>query len=114
MVKVIKQPRRAFWRYEETYEFDIPSASDELIERIVSFYSRRRICNLVRDQTTIRFSRGSTLGSLFSPIEHHHKQEVFVTVTERDGTATVVCRHLCWHPYPNLHAASRALQREVR
>jgi hypothetical protein len=53
MVGVIKQLRWAFWKYEETHEFEVPSVSDGLIERIVAFYSRRRIRDLVTDQTTI-------------------------------------------------------------
>ena len=74
----------------------------------------RRIRNLVKGQTTVRFSRGSAFGSLFSPSERHHKQDVVVTVTERDDTATVVCRHVCWDAYPNLHTEPWLLHREVQ
>ncbi len=85
MVRIIKQPRWAFWRYEETYEFEVPSAPAGLIERIVSFYGRRGVRDLVREHMTVRFSRGAFFGSVFSPIERHHKQDVVVRVTEQDG-----------------------------
>ncbi len=114
MVKIIKQPRWAFWSYEETYEFDASASSADLMERIVSFYAQQRVRNLVRESATIRFSRGSVLGSLFSPSERHHKQDVTISLTERDAGSAVVCRHLCWDPYPNLHAGPRSLHREVQ
>ncbi len=114
MIKTIKQPRWAFWRYEETYEFDAPGTFTDLIERIVSFYAQQRVRNLVRESATIRFSRGSVIGSLFSPSERHHKQEVTISLTERGVGSAVVCQHLCWDPYLNLHAGPRLLLREVQ
>jgi hypothetical protein len=108
MVRIIKQPRWAFWRYEETHEFEAPSVSEGLIEqRTAPSYSRPRVLDLVTDETAVRFSRGSTFGSLFSPSERHYKQNLVVTVTQRDGAATVPCQHLCWGPYPNLHTGAR-------
>lgn len=114
MVKILKQPRWAFWKYEETYEFTAPPPSTDLIERIASFYAPQRIRNLVREPMSVRFSRGSVIGSLFSPIERHHKQDVTISLTHRDDGTAVVCQHLCWDPYPNFHTEPRMLRREVQ
>lgn len=114
MVKIIKQPRWAFWRYEETYEFETPVTSSDLIDRIESFYAQQRIRNLVKEPRVIRFSRGSVLGSLFSMSERHHRQDVTISTTGRGLGLAVICRHLCWDPYPNLHMGPRTLEREVQ
>jgi len=113
MVTIIKQPGWAFRTYEEVYEFDTPLGSKPLFDRIAEFYSSRRLRGVVREASELRFSRGSVLGSLFSPIERHHKQDVFVRVNEHDGRTRVVCHYRCWDPYPNYHIPPHTLLREV-
>jgi hypothetical protein len=114
MVRVIKQPRWAFRNYEEVYEFDAALPAATLLDRILAFYSTRRLRAVVRDVAELRFSRGSVLGSLFVPSERYHKQDVSIRVAEENGKTKVVCHYTCWDPYPNYHIAPHALEREVR
>ena len=113
MVRIIKQPSWIFRRYQEVYEFDVTSVTESLIEKILSFYSMRKVRDVDREGAAIRFSAGSTVGSLLSPFEQHHKRVVSIRVTQREGGATVTCDFSCWRPYPGYLVAPHPLQREV-
>ena len=113
MVRIIKQPGWIFRRYQEVYDFDVTSAAQPVIEKILSFYAMRNVRDVVHEGLAVRFSAGSTIGSLLSPFEQHHKRDVTIRVTPCDGRATVTCDFSCWRPYPGYLVAPHPLQKEV-
>jgi hypothetical protein len=113
VVRVLSQPRWAFWKYDETYEFDLDVAGPEVSKRIAAFYQTKGATAGDTQGPAALFTRGSIPGSLFSPVERHHKQTCSVTVQPVGPGATVRCTYHCWDPYPNLHVDPRPLQAEV-
>jgi len=113
MVRIIKQPTWIFKRYQEVYDFDVALATEPLIEKILTFYAMRNVRDVVCEGAAVRFSAGSTIGSLLSPFEQHHKREATIRVTLCDGQATVNCDFSCWRPYPGYLIAPHPLQKEI-
>ena len=113
MAQVLTRPRWAFWKYEEAFRFEIQREAKHVKHKILAFYLSRPIRGLSLSVNTIRFRRGSLFGSFFSPIERHHRQEVFVEWQTTGAVTQVACTYQCFDPYPNLHTAPRVLKQEV-
>jgi hypothetical protein len=113
MIEILTQPKWAFWRYKEAYRFQTHLPTELARDRIRDFFISRSTRNLLVSENTVQFIRGSLLGSIFSWIERHHKQEVQIDIEDWAKGARVTCRYHCFDPYPNLHIAPRVLQLEV-
>lgn len=113
MVQVLRWPRWVFWKYRETYRFEVDREPQHVKHKILSFYRSRPVRGLSLAVNSIRFQRGTLFGSFFSPIERHHRQEVLVEWQTSGEFTQVTCIYHCFDPYPNLHTAPRALKQEV-
>src|ERR1041385_824720 len=110
MVKIVKQPKFSFWKYREIYQFDLPSRSHNPLDQILEFYTKAAVRNLKAESHDIHFSRGSIKGSLFSPSECRHQQDVSIQIFGRQ----VTCEYHCFNPYPSPHIPPSRLYREVQ
>jgi Protein of unknown function DUF58 len=113
MVKVIERPRWSFWRYQQVYQCDLPDDCSRPIEKIASFFRAYQGRDWEMGPDYIRFSRGSVLGSMLSPLDRHQLHEAFIRVEPTASARRVTCEYRIWNPV-GVHTPPWGLHNEVK
>src|SRR5262245_26546584 len=111
MVTIVKQARFSIWRFREIYEFPVPLQHGKpSIKKILAFYRQRPLSNVVVNEESLQFRRGSILATIFNPNERRVKQRVLVQI----AGSVVRCEYICQAPLVHLQIPPSQLYKEVQ
>jgi uncharacterized protein (DUF58 family) len=110
MVTIVKQLGFSFWRFREIYQFPLPPGNGKPIERILAFYRRGPLENLVVQSDGLRFNRGDIPHALWFANHPRARQSASIRVV--DGIVT--CEFLCGMAFGNFRLRKSRLYLEVQ
>lgn len=110
-MRVIKQTRWTVRLYSQIYECDLPANCRRPIELARSFFARRGVKSLRGDGQSIRFSRGSWLGSVFAVSDLRVRHGGYIHLDE--ARRCLICEYSLVSVLPNTHRTPWPLEQEA-
>lgn len=110
-MRIIKRTRWTVRLYSQIYECDLPANCRRPIELARSFFAGRGVKSLRGDNQSIRFSRGSWLGSLFAVSDLRVRHGGYIHLDE--VRHCLICEYSLVSVLPNMHEPPWPLEKEA-